>query len=263
LAQVVRTSEAIVIACALGACDGGADVGVDGNRVCAGTHDEDGDGLTDNCDNCPTVANPTQADTTEEAVHAFADGVGDACDYRPGLAGDEIGALFTFADPAQANAWNGSGWTIANETVTASGAASWTSSRGEMGDGVIVVARVEAIDLTGGDLRVAIDGNGTNAGATCTLRGDQLVAEELSGSSANKPIGTIDIAQPFSLVAWRRVLTTGAEVACRVEQGAKRTEVITDLADELTIGAYALVSTGATATLSSVIVYTSPGPKNP
>jgi hypothetical protein len=40
-------------------------------------HDEDGDGFTDTCDNCPGDANPTQQDRDQ-------DGVGDVCDPHPG-----------------------------------------------------------------------------------------------------------------------------------------------------------------------------------
>jgi hypothetical protein len=52
------------------------DVAVDG-RHCFSSHDEDGDGVLDDCDNCPAVTNPNQAD-------ADGDGVGDACDPELG-----------------------------------------------------------------------------------------------------------------------------------------------------------------------------------
>jgi hypothetical protein len=64
------------------------------------THDEDGDGVVDSCDNCPGIANASQADTTE----AVPDGVGDACDPRP-QAKDRIALFESFASMPQ-------GWTI-------------------------------------------------------------------------------------------------------------------------------------------------------
>ncbi len=60
--------------------------------TCVG-HDEDGDGFPDECDNCPGIANPEQEDRGERDAGAASDGVGDACDPRPALAGDRI-ALF-------------------------------------------------------------------------------------------------------------------------------------------------------------------------
>ena len=62
--------------------------------ACApGGHDEDGDGIVDGCDNCPTVANPTQSDTTESTGP---DGVGDACDPHPATR-DHIQIFESFA----------------------------------------------------------------------------------------------------------------------------------------------------------------------
>lgn len=56
---------------------------------CVGA-DEDRDGWPDACDNCVTVANPTQADVGELDAGATEDGVGDACDPRPTIGGDRV-----------------------------------------------------------------------------------------------------------------------------------------------------------------------------
>jgi hypothetical protein len=230
-------------------------------------HDEDGDALGDACDNCPTIGNPTQADTTELTQMAFEDGVGDACDYRPGLSGDLVGALHTWSSGAGMNAWNGTGWTIDADELRTSGAARWTIRRGEMGDGVIVVARMTSVDLSTGSVMVAIDGDGVNAGATCTLRssasGDEVVALEIGGAMDVAPVTGIDPLLPRQLVAWRRVLPSQTQLECRVEQNTTKIDALITLTDDVTIGAYTIAGDGASVSLSSVIVYTSPGPKNP
>ena len=50
---------------------------------CEGTTDRDGDGWTDDCDNCPDLHNPSQAD-------ADSDHIGDDCDCAPNEAHDGI-----------------------------------------------------------------------------------------------------------------------------------------------------------------------------
>src|SRR6185436_5629156 len=52
--------------------EGGA-IGVVSNNVKLANSDQDGDGVSDSGDNCPTVPNPSQVDTDD-------DGWGDACD---------------------------------------------------------------------------------------------------------------------------------------------------------------------------------------
>ncbi len=70
-------------------------------RNCVG-HDEDGDGITDNCDNCPATPNLDQLDIGEIVNGSLPDGVGDACDPRPNLPGDFI-AFFNGCDQASAD----------------------------------------------------------------------------------------------------------------------------------------------------------------
>jgi hypothetical protein len=66
---------------------------------CAGAgHDEDGDGIDDNCDNCPGVADETFAD-------GDGDQIGDACDPHPGEAIDHLRDFISFAESGASTRW--------------------------------------------------------------------------------------------------------------------------------------------------------------
>ena len=230
-------------------------------------HDEDRDAFGDACDNCPTTPNVTQADTTEVAVNAFEDGVGDACDYRPGLAGDQVGAFFSWATPEQMDAWTGTGWTLDSDELRTTGAARWQIKRGETGNGLIVVAEITALDLSAGPLTISLDGDGINAGLTCTLQqglgGEELVAREIGGAMDLVNVSGQNPLIARSLAAWRRVTLAANELECRIEQGSTKTDASILLTDDIFTGTYSLSSSGASAALSSLIVLTAPGPKNP
>jgi hypothetical protein len=79
---------------------------------CYAGHDEDGDGLDDNCDNCPTVHNLGQNDSD-------GDGLGDACESPTG--GTVLSHVVTF-DPFLNNAgsWSSYGgtWTWGVDLLT-------------------------------------------------------------------------------------------------------------------------------------------------
>jgi hypothetical protein len=110
--------------------DAASDASVGSDGVSQPT-DTDGDGVPDNVDNCPTVANPDQhdhdgdgrGDACDVCPHipdaggdSDGDGVGDACDPRPTQPGDHI-AFFEgfYGDPSWtaqgANAWQFDGST--------------------------------------------------------------------------------------------------------------------------------------------------------
>lgn len=235
------------------------------HRVNADQHDEDSDLVGDLCDNCPTVANADQRDTTEVNTRdQFPDGVGDACDLRPGLGGDELARLFSFGDPAQATAWTGSGWTISGDAAQIAGDAQWQTRANQLGDGQIVVAEIAAFSGSG-QLTIAIDGNGVESGAACTLSTTQLLAHDLAGGGETAVPLTLT-SDPLTVVAWRSVtgtLTRVANVTCRVTQGGitKSTEQV--LSDDTILGNQAIAGMNVTASIASLIVYTSPGPKTP
>jgi len=83
-----------------------ADSGRDSGCSGAAQHDEDGDGVLDACDNCPSVPNPDQLDQREVAAGFAADGVGDACDPRPALGGDAILLFDSFAAIQMGTEWS-------------------------------------------------------------------------------------------------------------------------------------------------------------
>ncbi len=278
----------------LGACDGGGAAGpdadpndLDGDGIAnaadncptrrnADQHDEDADTLGDACDNCPDIANLDQRDTTEMREQ-FPDGVGDACDLRPGFSGDEIRAFYGFGSPGEAAAWKGSGWTIADDEIAMAGSARWESTRAEQGDGVMIVARVAELawPVEGGALTLAIDGNGVEIGATCTLRQDtdgdmrdELVAHELGGGAETVlPVLPIDPAKALTLSAWRSISESASgrrgNVFCKLQIDDVIKDTSAALADVTTVGIQSVVATAATARISSLIVYASPGPKRP
>jgi len=101
--------------------------GLDELPACPGADnefDEDGDGVVDLCDNCPSVANPDQANRDLD----FGDQVGDACDPDPDdVCIVHLRALFDGFNDAVGS---GSRWAVGNgEWAIANG--SFTQSNGD------------------------------------------------------------------------------------------------------------------------------------
>jgi hypothetical protein len=98
-----------------------ADAGSKLDAGCVGStmHDEDGDGVVDSCDNCPSVANANQADLGELNAGGSPDGVGDACDPRPSNGGDSILLFDPFTSGQIGSEWQvyGGTWQAGSDTI--------------------------------------------------------------------------------------------------------------------------------------------------
>jgi hypothetical protein len=228
-------------------------------------HDEDADGDGDACDNCPAVPNPNQADTTEENERQFPDGVGDACDRRPKIADDTLAQFYPFADPAEATAFTGTGWTIANDRATGT-TARWFSKRNEQGDGLTVQAHISKLEwqLPDGVVSVVADGNGVDSGFTCSIvhspSGDVLELRELSGAMTAMPVDAImpDDRVVLSVSRAYSQLPTGQAACFLGVNGAKELRIDIVTIDDLPIGTYAVATTDATVELAAALVMTTP-----
>jgi hypothetical protein len=91
-----------------------------------GFHDEDGDGLADQCDNCPTTSNPPVNGAQPDGD---GDGVGDACDPHPQLRGDKIVEVEYFYGDAFGT-WtpNSQGWTTDADSISSPAGTTGTTS---------------------------------------------------------------------------------------------------------------------------------------
>jgi hypothetical protein len=137
---------ALVSACSFrvnpaGAGSGSSDAGTDGatdaaiDAVLDAPGDMDSDGVPDNLDNCPTLANADQRDHDTDGrgdvcdlcphiaepadTDTDGDGVGDACDPRPTTAGDRRALWVGFYDANDIAGWTGNTvWTVSLGRLT-------------------------------------------------------------------------------------------------------------------------------------------------
>lgn len=167
--------------------------------------DRDHDGMLDAVDNCPDVANASQAD--EDGDHLgdacdpcppFADnqdgdgdGVGDACDPHPSIAGDRIVTFEGFRDPLSA------GWTTMG-TFSRSG-----------GDGVLSAA----------DTATSLLSRPSPAGGRVEIRA-AFVVDAITSTGLNLGgIGVIERMQPASdnaITCQLAGLATGTQELVRI-----------------------------------------------
>lgn len=180
-------------------------------------NDADGDGITDGCDNCPTVPNEDQADTTElDMPGVTIDGVGDACDPHPDLE-NRISLVLPFDSATEDVDWEPitatRGWTFEGEQATYENTTS--TDPGKLAFALPSPARplvldaeisVEASNTILSELLVIVDGDRTIAdtdnpmmvpsGVSCGILrqpgGDSTFASQQVGSSGTRGVSIAD-----------------------------------------------------------------------
>ena len=209
-------------------------------------------------------------------MHSFADHVGNACDPRGGVGGDKLERFFSFAHDTQASEWSGSGFAISDDTVSGDGVASWSRTRMSSGDGLFVLAQIASMTVpmpspenpVDAEFSVVLDGAATGGGSSCVLAGDSITAREVAGETMSQSFAPAILpGNSFTLIAWRTiVLSQGVRygrLICRVMRDGDTFEAMLTLTDDLISGRVLLVAANAPSTISSLSVYSSPGPKDP
>jgi hypothetical protein len=235
------------------AVDAAVDVPVDmpmGDAGCIGNgHDEDLDGIDDNCDDCPADPNPAQADSDS-------DGVGDACDPSPSSPGDTI-LLFLPFTGTSGYVISGSSAVDADDvrlfgTTTLATAAAYTPTRVEAGVSYGAAMTTDVISLFAGTApghfgRCLVDDGDSMCGAGKLCVG--------AGVDSNNP----------QLAAWAALVATdtlrldvgGTDFICTARAGSLSASVasLPDTVMSGSVGVISSVLAGDAAVVRYLIVY--------
>jgi hypothetical protein len=237
---------------------------VDGGPTCWGTpstHDEDSDGVVDECDNCPSIANATQADVGEINAGQTADGVGDACDPRPVAGGDGIfffdGMNFTTLPPEWTNV-GGGGWTANGTSLTPTGTStgqelkrSFPSPLGNyLTETAFTFLALTSVGSASIPFRTDASRNGWGCGIGIGSAGGNIFLTQVTGGTGETTPTSVPIADPMVGNRYRLLaggynaslycMTTGARV--------NRTGTTTN-------GESGIRASGTRATFEYILVY--------
>ncbi len=242
-------------------------------------YDEDGDGRGDVCDNCPSMFNVAQLDEQEEEAGREPDGVGDACDPRPLMNGDAIAFFDGFNGNALGSEWSVVGtdsWSVGGGRLQQSGAAGTRT----------LYYDVETFTRAYVETRIVVDGmpppSSTNQRYRVGLLGQLTLGESyyncvqvMDGNDGTKTtrwrllqflgmfsnLATIEL--PWSMEAgvpyamWMAVSDEPAWQVCEISTpSAVSPAQVNGASEELGSGYVGLTTSGVTASIPYVVIYT-------
>jgi hypothetical protein len=174
--------------------------------------DVDGDGVPNASDNCPAIANPTQANEDGDPLgdvcdpcppyadntDTDGDGVGDLCDPNPGAAGDQLVLFEGFSDGIPASWVNMGGWTASNgnaQIVSSDGAIAYLGpplpAATARGTATAAVVADQLFGTAGKAFGIANPAESATGAAG-------LVCELLNGGGPSSGIGDLAMAAPVA-----------------------------------------------------------------
>ena len=237
--------------------------------------DQDGDGVEDAVDNCPTMPNADQRDTDgdkkgdacDHCPHlasatdpdADGDGVGDACDPRPTTAGDRRVLWETFDSNMAISGWVESGtphgtWTVANGELAQQSLGADTVLTGPAYQRPYVATK---ITITGLGPAAWVGFRTGAAGSKYYLCLMQFNSSVLATSYAQ---GSQNDNQ---MMPWTGTLTVGSQIGlseslvggntCRAEQGTTSSTAMTPPLSS-SAGAFQFYTRNATATYDYLFI---------
>ncbi len=225
--------------------DSMSDAMIDGNAAC-GTHDKDGDGINDGCDNCPNIANPTQAHILD------ADAVGDACD--PDNSRFDTQILFEGFYTAPMSWVLPNGWSVNNGTLVGVSSGTTIAYRDVALPADVTVVTGGSLTVTsGGAPNIAVVARQTNGGdyyrcSALDVRGE--LAKSVGGVSTQLDLR--DMTADLSNVTIGYNLT-GSSHFCYVQAGQTVTPNAVD--GSITGDLAGLRVRGGTGTFDYFLVY--------
>jgi hypothetical protein len=238
----------------------------DGGPTCWGTpsaHDEDGDGVVDECDNCPSVSNAGQADIGEVNAGGSADGVGDACDPRPSAGGDSIflfdGMNFTTLPSTWTNV-TGLPWTASGTSLTPNSTATGQELErvfpSALGNYLSETAFTFTALTSNGSASMPFRTNASRDGWGCAVgivnSTGQIVLTQVTGGAGEAMPLTATIADP-QVGSRYRLLAGGYSTSlyCMIAGGTRLNRSTTGS----TSGESGIRASGSSATFEYLLVY--------